>query len=579
MIGAQFVHDHVMHFYYLHALDSVDVVSALKADPKATSALAQSISAYAKSSPGYYAEAQKKLRSFVESGQLGIFANGYWGHPEYKLPPEANLMAVAHYLDGLVWLREVAKLHAIFGAKNPHPNFLVGGAPAPISASPIAGAGDAAATAVNVVTLSEARQIIRTMQAFVDEVYLPDTLAIASFYKDWFRRGEGVGNFLTYGEFPLSGKWDSKRALSAGVIVDRDLSHIEPIDLNDPDEVQEFVSHSWYDYSAGKDAGLHPYVGETALNYDGPKPPYRQLDVDKGYSWLKAPRWRGKAVEVGPLARVLMLYAAGHEPTMELAGFALKKLDLPIDAPYSTLGRTAARTLESKIIADQMEGWLDALIANVKGGDVAGREMGAVHLAEQGQGRRLHGGAARRARALDRHPRRPHRQLSGGRADDLERRPARPDGPARPLRGRARRPPPPRRAEAAARDPAHHPIVRPLHRLRGARRRSERRAAGQDRGEVSPGSPSSGCWGRGRAAPDGVWPAASTQVALRERHREPPPKQTRLPHPKGLRPPPGQAGRRLFHASRRRGRPAAAPGLDTCVHAAAAKLGSFAPGF
>ena len=207
--------------------------------------------------------------------------------------------------------------------------------------------------------------------AFVDEVYLPDTLAIASFYKDWFRRGEGVGNFLTYGEFPLSGKWDSKRALSAGVIVDRDLSHIEPIDLNDPDEVQEFVSHSWYDYSAGKDAGLHPYVGETALNYDGPKPPYRQLDVDKGYSWLKAPRWRGKAVEVGPLARVLMLYAAGHEPTMELAGFALKKLDLPIDAPYSTLGRTAARTLESKIIADQMEGWLDALIANVKGGDVA----------------------------------------------------------------------------------------------------------------------------------------------------------------------------------------------------------------
>src|SRR5271165_4313812 len=143
MIGAQYVHDHVMHFYYLHALDWVDVVSALKADPAATSTLAQSISGYAKSSPGYFADAQKKLRTFVESGQLGIFANGYWGHPEYKLPPEANLMAVAHYLDGLAWQREVAKLHAIFGGKNPHPNFLVGGAPVPISASPIAGASDA----------------------------------------------------------------------------------------------------------------------------------------------------------------------------------------------------------------------------------------------------------------------------------------------------------------------------------------------------------------------------------------------------------------------------------------------------
>ncbi len=365
MIGAQYVHDHVMHFYYLHALDWVDVVSALKADPAATSSLAQSISSYAKSSPGYFADAQKKLKTFVGSGQLGIFANGYWGHPEYKLPPEANLMAVAHYLDGLAWQREVVKLHTIFGGKNPHPNFLVGGAPAPISATPLEGSSDGAATAVNVVTLTQARQIIKTMQAFVDEVYVPDTLAIASFYKDWFHRGEGLGNFMTYGEFPLDGKWDSKRALPAGVILNRDLSHFEPIDLNDPAQVQEFVSHSWYDYSGGKDAGLHPYYGETALNYSGPKPPYDQLDVDKSYSWLKAPRWRGKPVEVGPLARVLMLYASGHEPTKALAGFALKKLDLPIDAMFSTLGRTAARTLETKIIADQMNGWLVALIANI----------------------------------------------------------------------------------------------------------------------------------------------------------------------------------------------------------------------
>jgi hydrogenase large subunit len=366
MIAAQFVHDHVMHFYYLHALDWVDVVSALKADPKATSALAQSISTYAKSSPGYFADAQTKLKRFVEGGQLGIFADGYWGHPEYKLPPEANLMAVAHYLDGLAWQREVVKLHAIFGGKNPHPNFLVGGAPSPISAAPET--SGAAATAVNIVTLEAVRDIITKMRAFVDEVYLPDTLAIASFYKDWFRRGEGLGNFMTYGEFPSA--TDGKLLIPAGVILNRDLSKLTPVDLSDPAQVQEFVSHSWYDYRGGRDVGLHPYVGETKLAYSGPKPPYEHLDVAGGYSWLKAPRWRGKAVEVGPLARVLALYASGHEPTKALAGQALKQLDLPLDAMFSTMGRTAARTLETKIIADAMPGWLDALVANVKAGKV-----------------------------------------------------------------------------------------------------------------------------------------------------------------------------------------------------------------
>ena len=370
MIAAQYVHDHVMHFYHLHALDWVDVVSALKADPKATSELAQSISTWAKSSPGYFAETQKKLKDFVEAGQLGIFNGGYWGHPEYKLPPEANLMAVAHYLEALSWQREVAKLHAIFGGKNPHPNFLVGGAPSPISAAP--GSSGAAATAVNIISLEEIRNVIKSMQAFVNQVYLPDTIAIASFYKDWFARGEGVGNFLTVGDFPANGTDDpSTWFVPSGAILNRDLSRIEPVDLNDPEQVQEFVAHSWYDYEGGKEKGLHPYDGETAFNYDGPKPPYDQLDVDKGYSWLKSPRWRGNVMEVGPLARVLMLYAKGHEQTRDLAGSVLSQLDLPIDAMYSTLGRTAARTLESKIIADQMMVWLDNLIGNIKAGDVA----------------------------------------------------------------------------------------------------------------------------------------------------------------------------------------------------------------
>ncbi|MEZ5954751.1 MAG: nickel-dependent hydrogenase large subunit [Hyphomonas sp.] len=370
MIAAQYVHDHVMHFYHLHALDWVDVVSALKADPAATSALAQSISGYAKSSPGYFADTQQRLRTYVEAGQLGIFANGFWGHPEYRLPPEANLMAVAHYLEALAWQRDVVKLHAIFGGKNPHPNFLVGGAPSPISAAP--GADGAAATSVNILTLETVRTIIKSMQAFVNEVYIPDTLAIASFYKDWFARGEGVGNFMTFGDFPSHGMDDpASWLIPSGVILNRDLTHIEPVDLNDPTQVEEFVAHSWYDYEGGKDKGLHPYEGETALHYDGPAPPYDQLDVDKGYSWLKSPRWRGHPVEVGPLSRVLMLYASGHEPTRDLATYALGKLELPIDAMFSTLGRTAARTLESKIVADQMEGWLNTLIANIKAGDVA----------------------------------------------------------------------------------------------------------------------------------------------------------------------------------------------------------------
>jgi hydrogenase large subunit len=379
MIGAQYIHDHVMHFYHLHALDWVDVVSALKADPKATSALAQSISGYAKSSPGYFSDVQKKLKGFVDAGQLGIFANGYWGHPAYKLPPEANLMAVAHYLDALVWQRDVVKLHAVFGGKNPHPMFLVGGVPCAISIDPNhQGQGNGphfhggnSGTAVNVVGLQTVQNAITQMREFVDQVYVPDTLAIAGFYKDWFKQGEGVGNFLTFGEFPAKGMSDpSSYLIPSGVILDRDLSKIHPIDLNAESEIQEFVSHAWYDYSVGKAQGLHPYKGETKLDYTGPKPPYQQLDVDKDYSWMKSPRWKGKAVEVGPLARVLMLYASGHEQTKELVGMALKKLDVPVQALYSTLGRTAARTLETKIIADQMQGWYDQLVANIKAGDV-----------------------------------------------------------------------------------------------------------------------------------------------------------------------------------------------------------------
>ncbi|MGO9443454.1 MAG: nickel-dependent hydrogenase large subunit [Thiobacillaceae bacterium] len=377
MIGAQYVHDHVMHFYHLHALDWVDVVSALKADPKATSALAQSISGWPKSSPGYFSDVQQRFKTFVEGGQLGIFANGYWGHPAYKLPPEANLMAVAHYLEALTWQRDVARLHTIFGGKNPHPNFVVGGVPSAISiqSGPSGHGADSwvgqEATAVNIVGLETVQNIIKQMQEFVDQVYVPDTLAIASYYKDWGSRGEGLGNFMCFGDFPEKTIRDTDSLMiPRGVILNRDLSTIHPVDLNADGEIEEYVSHSWYTYNAGDQKGLHPYVGETALNYTGPKPPYEQLNVDAKYSWLKSPRWKGKAMEVGPLARVLMLYAKGHAQTKELVGMTLSKLDIPVQALYSTLGRTAARTLETKIIADSMQGWYDKLMANIKAGDL-----------------------------------------------------------------------------------------------------------------------------------------------------------------------------------------------------------------
>ena len=362
MIAAQFVHDHVMHFYHLHALDWVDVVSALNADPKATSELAQSLSNYPKSSPGYFADMKKKLQKFVEAGQLGIFAKAYWGHPAYKLPPEANLMAVSHYLEALAWQRDVARLHTIFGGKNPHPNFVVGGVPSPIDLN--------SDSAINSKRLSQVQDIITKMRNFVDQVYVPDTLAIAGFYKDWGMRGEGIGNFLTYGDFPEKGMDDpSSYLIPPGVILDRDLTTVHDVDMNDADQINEYVAHSWYDYSGGKNEGLHPYKGETSLNYTGPTPPYQHLDVEQSYSWLKSPRWRGKPMEVGPLARVLTLYAKGHEQTRELVDMTLKQLDVPVRALFSTLGRTAARTLETKVIADAMQTWYDNLVANIQSGD------------------------------------------------------------------------------------------------------------------------------------------------------------------------------------------------------------------
>ena len=208
------------------------------------------------------------------------------------------------------------------------------------------------------------------MREFVDQAYVPDTLAIAGFYKEWGLQGEGLGNFLCYGDLPARGMNHPEEFLfPRGAILGRDLSHVEDVDLEDPEQIEEYVARSYYEYSVGKGRGLHPYAGETNLHYTGPKPPYKQLEVEQNYSWLKAPRWKGKAMEVGPLARMLLLYVKGNEQAKALVDSTLQKLELPVEALFSTLGRVAARTLETKLLADSMQGWYDQLIANIRKGE------------------------------------------------------------------------------------------------------------------------------------------------------------------------------------------------------------------
>ncbi len=362
MFATQYMHDHVVHFYHLHALDWVDIVSALKADPKKTSEIAQSISNWPKSSPGYFSDLQKRLVKFVESGQLGIFANGYWGHPAYKLPAEVNLIGVAHYLEALEWQKEIVKVHTIFGGKNPHPNYLVGGMACAI------GIDDA--SALNAERLAMVQKLLQDAKTFVEQVYIPDLVAIASFYKDWGAIGGGLGNYLVYGDLSPNGYKDTAGyKFPAGAILNKNIGEVMDVDLRADNEVQEFIAHSWYEYAGGDDAGLHPWKGETKVKYTGPKPPYDYLNVEDKYSFLKTPRWKGNAMEVGPLARVLVGYARGREDYKEVVDSTLRTLDVPVTALFSTLGRTAARGLEAKLVAGWALEFYDQLINNIKNGD------------------------------------------------------------------------------------------------------------------------------------------------------------------------------------------------------------------
>ena len=352
IIAAQNVHDHVIHFYHLQALDWVDIVSALSADPAKTAKLAQSLSDWPLSSTAYFSDVRNRVKAFVERGQLGIFANAYWGHPAYRLPPEANLMALAHYLEALDFQRRFIKIHAILGGKNPHlQSFLVGGMATPVDPD--------AQASLNLGTIAELRKLVAEGVDFVSRVYVPDVLAIASFYKDWFSIGSGVSNYLSYGDFPMDDSPHPVLYIPSGVIHAQDLTQIASVDQT---KIAEYVTHSWYDYTVGNDAGLNPYHGETNPNFTGPKPPFKRLNVEEKYSWLKSPRYDGAPMQVGPLARMLVAYGL-NRPTRAktLIAAALKQLDAPPSALFSTLGRIAARAIEAQVLVESMGMWVEGL--------------------------------------------------------------------------------------------------------------------------------------------------------------------------------------------------------------------------
>jgi hydrogenase large subunit len=359
---SQMIQDHIVQFYHLTALDWVDVTGALKADPGKTAALAASLSDYAKGGTGHFKAVRDRIDRLVSSGQLSLFTGGYWGHPAYRLPPEVDLLAVAHYLDALEFQRDFIRVHAVLGGKNPHPQtYLVGGMSTAMDPnSPEA--------VINPERLDFLVERFKQARDFVNQVYLPDVVAVAGFYPEYTGLGEGVGNFLSYGDLPGGSIDDpSQYFFPRGIVLDRDLSRVQPFS---PDEVTEFVARSWYTYTGGDDKGKTGYEGETNPAYQGPALPYEYLDVEDKYSWLKAPRYDNKVMEVGPLARVLVAYASGRQDVKSLVDSTLAQLKLPAQALFSTIGRTAARALETKLVADESLVMLDELGRNLGEGNL-----------------------------------------------------------------------------------------------------------------------------------------------------------------------------------------------------------------
>jgi len=381
--GALYMHDHLVHFYHLHALDFVDVVASTKADPAKTAKEAEKWAKVAGHKPYISAEAdfkavQDRIIKFVKEGRLGIFGNGYWGNNSYKLTPEQNLIGVAHYLKALDIQRDLAKMQAILGGKNPHPQSIVVGGVTCVQ------------DIQNPARLGLFKQLLQDGNEFIKGAYLPDIYMAGTMYKDeatdasaTFHAtdkkgalGKGVGgtgggllSYMAYGDFRLDDTsfYKAKTLFKRGVVLDGDITKLHELDEN---MITEDVTHSWYE---GTGSPEHPYDGTTIPKYTGLNKKddgYAYLKTDEKYSWIKSPLYNGRKVEVGPLARMVVGYVAGDELIKKYVDNFLKRSGLPITVLFSTVGRTAARAIETEMIGDVMVDWLDELAKNVAMGDL-----------------------------------------------------------------------------------------------------------------------------------------------------------------------------------------------------------------
>ena len=364
IVAAHAIHDHIVHFYHLSALDFVDVVSALKADPVKAAAWIEQYSDWPLNGKEVMKQTQERLKAFVGSGQLGPFTNGYWGHPAMKLTPEINLVAVAHYLQALDVQRQANKIVTILGSKTPHiQNLAVGGVSNPIAVD--------SQSVLTVDRLMAIKTQIDKLADFVNKVYLIDVAAVGSVYADWTGYGAGVMNYLSAPDFPIDTK-GTEFMYPGGYIPGGDLAKYQPIKSFGDDflgkGVEESVKHSWYSYS--KAGALHPYKGETT-------PQYTDFQDEGKYSWLKAPTFYGKRAQVGPLASVLSAVAAGHQPTIGIVNKLLETVSalagtkIGVSALHSTIGRHAARAVRCAVMVDLLQANWQKLIDNIAEGDFA----------------------------------------------------------------------------------------------------------------------------------------------------------------------------------------------------------------
>ncbi|MDJ0950884.1 MAG: nickel-dependent hydrogenase large subunit [Alphaproteobacteria bacterium] len=363
IIAAHGIHDHIVHFYHLTALDWVDIVSALKGSPEGAAKLGASLSDYKLNSIPHMKAVRDKLESFVNSGQLGVFASGYWGHPAMKLPPDVNLLAAAHYLQALEVQRTANKIVTVLGSKTPHiQNLAVGGVANPINPE--------SQSTLTLERLYAIKAWIDELGDFVHNAMMNDVAAVGALYADWTQYGAGVTNYLSVPDLPLDTK-GSQFELPGGYIPDADVGQFKAItsyqDAYFRDGVKEAIKHSWYDYAGGADA-LHPHEGQT-------NPNYTEFQDDGKYSWIKAPTFHDKRAQVGPLANVLAMYAAGHEPTQRHLTKLIKVAsqvagaEIPLAALHSTIGRIAARAVRCAVLHESLQNQWQLLIDNIGKGD------------------------------------------------------------------------------------------------------------------------------------------------------------------------------------------------------------------